>query len=195
MLKKERKEEGKKLRFERWNYALCGAGDTPPRLENSQCAMQNKNWIESVGNGVKVVQKMLKEIDRHTNALSKLVEGLGFPKEQAEKALRECNDDVALASERLLRKQSEAGASRDPPYFSEAPPPYSEVELNPSSLKPPPYMKHDTAALLGEMKAQLNSDPEERCSSCFDPIRPDPSEGFSGNIVWKGLKVCINAFK
>ena len=89
------------------------------------------------------------------------------------------------------RSEKGGGACYLPPY--EAPPPYTEVGPPSRVLeaRPPPYLQQNTATLLGELKAELNNDPEERCSSCFDPIRPDKAEGFSGNAVWQGMKVIL----
>jgi len=135
--------------------------------------------------------------------LSKLTNETGVSRQQAEKVLRECNGDVTLAKQKiqgtnssqsstLMSTKSEEVPSSSSVTYSDAPPPYSETVEGAMSLPttlPPPYVSQDKEALLGELKAEFAGDTEERCCTCFDRIRPDKSEGFSGEMVWQGLKV------
>lgn len=139
------------------------------------------------------------------SGLSKLISETGASRQQAEKVLRECNGNLALAKEKLQPKPSsfESGPSTDRSKkelpstsgYSDAPPPYCEAMEGAKSLPttlPPPYVSQDKEVLLGELKAVFPSDTEERCCTCFDRIQPDKSEGFSGEMVWLGLKVNIH---
>ena len=142
--------------------------------------------------------------------LLKLISETGASRQQAEKVLRECNGNLALAKEKLQPKPSsfESGPSTNSPStdmakkelpstsgYTDAPPPYSEAMEGAMSLPttlPPPYVSQDKEAVLGELKAVFPSDTDERCCTCFDRIQPDKSEGFSGEMVWLGLKVNIH---
>lgn len=137
------------------------------------------------------------------STLLKLTSETGAPREVAEKVLRECNGDLTLAKQKLQGQNSTAiaskGAEKVPspssssPY-TDAPPPYSEAiggaMALPTSL-PPPYVSQEKDSLLGELKAVFPDDADERCCTCFDPIRPDKAEGFSGEMIWQGLKVSL----
>ena len=146
-------------------------------------------------------RKLLKSGNKESEStLSKLTSETGAPREVAEKVLRECNGDVTLAKQKLQgqsantmapSKRAEQVPSSSSPY-SDAPPPYSEAiegaMASPTPL-PPPYVSQDKNSLLGEVKAVFPEHDDERCCSCFDPIRPDKAEGFSGEMIWQGLKV------
>ena len=133
--------------------------------------------------------------------LLKLTSETGVSRQEAEKVLRECNGDVTLAKQKIQatyppqRSTSMAGKGDELPSSSkypDAPPPYTETVEGAMSLPttlPPPYVSKDKEALLGELKAVFADDTEERCCTCFDRIQPDKSEGFSGEMVWQGLKV------
>ena len=135
--------------------------------------------------------------------LSKLISETWISRQQAEKVLRECNGDLTLAKEKIQAKtlppqtkpSPDMAAKKKLPSssgYADAPPPYSEAIEGATSLPatlPPPYVSQDKEALLGELKAVFPSDTEERCCTCFDRIRPDKTEGFSGEMVWQGLKV------
>lgn len=131
------------------------------------------------------------------NTLTTLINETGAPKELAEKVLRECNGDLALARQKLRGHNSSMAAAKDEKVptssssYADAPPPYSEaVEgamASPTPL-PPPYITQEKDTLLGELKAVFPDHADERCCACFDPIRPDKSEGFSGEMIWQGLK-------
>ena len=143
-------------------------------------------------------------------ALSTLVDEMGFQREQAELALRECNGNIQTAMEKLLQmadempqNQSKDGVEKSGFPFStaswpETPPPYSEVVQNPPPYAanydlppalPSPFLNQEKGDLYGAQKLELPSDPEMRCSKCFDTIRPDKSQGFSGEMVCVGIKV------
>lgn len=132
------------------------------------------------------------------NTLTTLINETGAPKELAEKVLRECNGDLALARQKLRGHNSSMAAAKDEKVptssssYADAPPPYSEaVEeamASPTPL-PPPYITQEKDTLLGELKAVFPDHADERCCACFDPILPDKSEGFSGEMIWQGLKV------
>lgn len=133
--------------------------------------------------------------------LLKLTNDTGISRQQAEIVLRECNGDVELAKQRILAKSSplsstSMAAKAEVPsssnIYPDAPPPYSETVEGAMSVPtafPPPYVSQDKDVLLGELKAVFPSDTEERCCACFDRIQPDKSEGFSGEMIWQGLKV------
>lgn len=132
--------------------------------------------------------------------LSTLTSETGAPKEVAEKVLRECNGDLTLAKQKLqVQGQNSTMAAKGTEQvpssssYTDAPPPYSEVVegamASPTPL-PPPYVSKEKDSLLGELKAVFPDHADERCCTCFDPIRPDKSEGFSGEMIWLGLKVC-----
>lgn len=132
--------------------------------------------------------------------LLKLTNDTGVSRQQAEIVLRECNGDVELAKQRILAKSSplsstSLAAKAEVPsssnIYPDAPPPYSETVEGAMSVPtafPPPYVSQDKDVLLGELKAVFPSDTEERCCACFDRIQPDKSEGFSGEMIWQGLK-------
>lgn len=132
------------------------------------------------------------------NTLTTLTNETGAPREVAEKVLRDCNGDLTLAKKKLREQNSSMAAKRDEKVatsspYPDAPPPYSEaVEgamASPTPL-PPPYVSQEKDTLLGELKAVFPDHADERCCACFDPIRPDKSEGyFSGEMIWQGLKV------
>lgn len=136
------------------------------------------------------------------STLSKLASETGAPKEVAEKVLRECNGDFALAKQKLqgqgsnmASKETDRQVSSTSPSvpYTDAPPPYSEAVEGAMALPtplPPPYVSQEKDSLLGELKAVFPDHTDERCCTCFDPIRPDKSEGFSGEMIWHGLKVC-----
>lgn len=133
--------------------------------------------------------------------LLKLTSETGVSRQQAEKVLRECNGDVTLAKQKIQATNSPqsstsmADKEKEVPSsscYTDAPPPYSERVEGAMSLPttlPPPYVSQDKEALLGELNAVFPNDNEERCCACFDRIQPDKSEGFSGEMVWQGLKV------
>lgn len=133
------------------------------------------------------------------SALLKLTSETGAPKDVAEKVLRECNGDFTLAKQKLRGQSSNMASkladgqvpSSSLPY-TEAPPSYSEAVEGAMALPtplPPPYISQEKDSLLGELKAVFPDHADERCCTCFDPIRPDKSEGFSGEMIWNGLKV------
>lgn len=133
------------------------------------------------------------------SALLKLTSETGAPKDVAEKVLRECNGDFTLAKQKLQGQSSNMASkladgqvpSSSLPY-TEAPPSYSEAVEGAMALPtplPPPYISQEKDSLLGELKAVFPDHADERCCTCFDPIRPDKSEGFSGEMIWHGLKV------
>lgn len=136
------------------------------------------------------------------STLLKLASETGAPKEVAEKVLRECNGDFALAKQKLqgqgsnmASKETDRQVSSTSPSvpYTDAPPPYSEAVEGAMALPtplPPPYVSQEKDSLLGELKAVFPDHTDERCCTCFDPIRPDKSEGFSGEMIWHGLKVC-----
>lgn len=128
------------------------------------------------------------DLKARESALNDLVSNYGFPKEQADKVLTECNNNVDSARERLCKMyvKSAAGPSYVPP--NEPPPPYSECTSSPTS-NPPLYISQEKEALLKNLEEKFPADTEERCSSCFDRIKPDPEEGFSGKMIWQGTKV------
>ena len=128
------------------------------------------------------------------SSVLRLTRETGASTEKAEKVLRECKGDVTLAKEKL--QEDVTGGDVHVPYpstsYVDPPPPYSEIAPGamafPAAL-PPPYVSQDQGSLFGDLKAQFPADSEERCCSCFDPILSDPSDGFSGKIVWQGMKV------
>lgn len=149
-------------------------------------------------------RKLLKPGNREfESTLLKLISETGAPREVAEKVLRECNGDVTLAKQKLQGHSSNTlasskGAKQVPssstPY-GDAPPPYSEAiegAMASATPLPPPYVIQDKHSLLGELKAVFPDHDDERCCSCFDPIRPDKTEGFSGEMIWQGLKVSLS---
>lgn len=150
----------------------------------------------------KMWRKFLKPGNKEfESALLKLASETGAAKEVAEKVLRECNGDFALAKQKLQRQGSNmaskgadrqvSSTSSSVPY-TDAPPPYSEAVEGAMALPtplPPPYVSQEKDSLLGELKAVFPDYTDERCCTCFDPIRPDKSEGFSGEMIWHGLKV------
>lgn len=123
-------------------------------------------------------------------ALNDLVSNYGFPRDQADKVLTECNNDVDSARERLCKMYGKSASAAGPSYVppNEPPPPYSECASSPTS-NPPLYISQEKEALLKNLEEKFPADTEERCSSCFDPIKPDPEEGFSGKMIWQGTKV------
>ena len=140
----------------------------------------------------------------HESSLSKIISETGISRQEAEKILRECNGDVKLAKQHAQAgvsgqtSTSIAGKKGELPSssvgsYSDAPPPYSEAVGGAMSLPasfPPPYVSQEKKSLLGELKAVFSSDNvEERCCACFDRIQPDKDEGFSGEVIWQGLKV------
>lgn len=143
-------------------------------------------------------RKFLKPANKEfESALLKLTSETGAPKEVAEKVLRECNGDFTLAKQKLQGQSSNMaskGVDGQVPSTSsslpcaDAPPPYSEAVDGAMAL-PPPYVSQEKDSLLGELKAVFPDHADERCCACFDPIRPDKSEGFSGEMIWHGLKV------
>ncbi|XP_068703486.1 uncharacterized protein [Montipora foliosa] len=131
--------------------------------------------------------------------LSKLISETGISRQEAEKVLRDCNGDEALAKEKVQARSlaqpstsMAAEASSTSRLYPDAPPPYSETVEGAVGLPtflPPPYVSQDKGSLLGELKAVFANDTvEERCCTCFDVIEPDKEEGFSGEMVWQGLK-------
>ena len=138
------------------------------------------------------------------SSLSKLISETGISRQEAEKILRQCNGDLKLAKQQAQAgvlgqtSRSIAGKNVELPSssagsYSDAPPPYSETVEGAMSLPvslPPPYVSQEKQSLLGELKAVFSSDNvEERCCACFDRIQPDKDEGFSGEVIWQGLKV------
>ena len=137
------------------------------------------------------------------SALLKLTSETGAPKEVAEKVLRECNGDFALAKQKLQgdaqssnmaskRADGQVPSTSSSLPYTDAPPPYSEAADGAMALPtplPPPYVSQEKDSLLGKLKAVFPDHADERCCACFDPIRPDKSEGFSGEMIWHGLKV------
>ena len=145
--------------------------------------------------------------------LSTLVDEMGFQREHAERALRECNDNIEAATDKLLQMaESKLGCQNGGhkteltfpgTSWPDTPPPYSEVIKNPPPYaanydlppaQPSPFVNLDKLALFGDEKLQQASGPEMRCSKCFDPIHPYPSEEFSGQMVCEGVKVEITVF-
>ncbi|XP_074620506.1 uncharacterized protein LOC141879224 [Acropora palmata] len=137
------------------------------------------------------------------SSLSKLISETGISRQEAEKILRQCNGDLKLAKQQAQAgvlgqtSRSIAGKNGELPSssagsYSDAPPPYSETVEGAMSLPvslPPPYVSQEKQSLLGELKAVFSSDNvEERCCACFDRIQPDKDEGFSGEVIWQGLK-------
>ncbi|XP_031571608.1 uncharacterized protein LOC116305772 [Actinia tenebrosa] len=142
-------------------------------------------WKFKMASGKKQSEADLKARE---SALNDLVLNFGFPKEQADKVLTECHNNVDHARERLCKmygKSPASGPSCVPP--NEPPPPYSECASSPIS-NPPLYISQEKEALLKNVEERFPVDTEERCSSCFDPIKPDPEEGFSGKMIWQGTK-------
>lgn len=138
------------------------------------------------------------------SSLSKLISETGISRQEAEKILRQCNGDLKLAKQQAQAgvlgqtSRSIAGKNGELPSssagsYSDAPPPYSETVEGAMSLPvslPPPYVSQEKQSLMGELKAVFSSDNvEERCCACFDRIQPDKDEGFSGEVIWQGLKV------
>lgn len=129
-----------------------------------------------------------------------MISETGARKDVAEKVLRECSGDFTLAKQKLQGQSSNMaskGADGQVPTssslpYSDAPPPYSEAGEGAMALPtplPPPYVSQEKDSFLGELKAVFPDNADERCCTCFDPIRPDKSEGFSGEMIWLGLKV------
>lgn len=152
---------------------------------------ERKMWRKLFGN---------KEFE---STLLKLTSETGAPREVAEKVLRECNGDLTVAKQKLQGQHSTSmaskGAEKAPssssssPY-TDAPPSYSEAIEGAMALPtplPPPYVSQEKDSLLGELKAVFPDHDDERCCTCFDPIRPDKEEGFSGEMIWQGLKVSL----
>lgn len=131
------------------------------------------------------------EAKARETALNELV-SLGYARNQAEQSLDECDNDIAKAKSKL-EKMSEASSStanNPPPYSNEPPPSYSEaLSASGSSENQCLYVSHEKESFLQGLDLKYPIDNDERCSSCFDQIKPDPDEGFSGKMVWQGSKV------
>lgn len=151
---------------------------------------------------------MSKSFMNESPVLSTLVNEMGFQREQAERALRECHGNLEAATERLLQSADQMPVCQDGaeksgcvfPYASwpETPPPYSEVIKNPPPYvanydlppaQPSPFVNQEKNALFGTEKLELASGPEMRCSKCFDQIHSYSTEEFSGQMVCEGVKV------
>lgn len=123
-------------------------------------------------------------------ALNELI-NLGFPKDQAATVLDECDNDVAKARSKLEKMSAQGSSSVDspPPYSNEPPPPYSESASS-SSTNQCLYVSQEKESFLKGLDLKFPADTDdERCSSCFDPIKADPEEGFSGKMIWHVAKV------
>lgn len=191
MLQKEVISRTSYLRMTSYTHSCCTHARTQGSLQRQLLSLQSER---------KMWRKFLKPGNKEfESALLKLTSETGAPKEIAEKVLRECNGDLTLAKQKLQGQNSNMaskGADEQVPSsslpYADAPPPYSEaVEgamASPTPL-PPPYVSQDKDSLFCELKAVFPDHADERCCTCFDPIRPDKSEGFSGEMIWHGLKV------